>query len=584
MMRAILERGMFYWLRAPRSYTDVRHDEWALARARLLLSACCLCAMTLVARTGAPALNWKLPLAYLVYSVLILLALRIYPVWNPKYHIVAHFADIFWAAHLTILTGWPVIFFALAIFVMASSGARWGFWEALLTAASLWLAVLVMHFVYETGLLRHLSLNVIVNYEFLPNLLISFALVVTFGLLAEAKAIRSESNAIARTLQTIHLETGFERALQKLCSEALSLFGAVQMIVAINDRDSGRSFIYRATSSQAPLESDEIFPPRHEQYFFPAPATIWSLGITRWPGRTRSSCLKLEAGKVRRDKSDFRLPDAFASAHPFRVLLSVSAPIGDKRFGRAFFVDPIPHFGGAAGLRFLDIFMRQIAPILDDLFLVSQVRREAETTAASRMARELHDGVIQSLAGINLQLQQLRRQMASITPEGADSLGLIQKDIQGEIAALRELTQQMRSMEIDSSQLLGFLSSLALKFECENGITTRFIPEVDEVRLQPSVCAELARIVQEALVNVRKHSEASEVFIRFSRRDGNWVIGVLDNGRGYGFSGRYSHEELQASGKGPAVIMERAQEIHALVSIESIQGSGSCLEVTLPEG
>jgi signal transduction histidine kinase len=58
---------------------------------------------------------------------------------------------------------------------------------------------------------------------------------------------------------------------------------------------------------------------------------------------------------------------------------------------------------------------------------------------------------------------------------------------------------------------------------------------------------------------------------------------VVANGRGYGFSGRFSHEELQASGKGPAVIMERAREIHARISIESVKGSGSYLEVVLPE-
>jgi signal transduction histidine kinase len=218
------------------------------------------------------------------------------------------------------------------------------------------------------------------------------------------------------------------------------------------------------------------------------------------------------------------------------------------------------------------------------LFLMSRVKTEAEAEAVSRMAREIHDGAIQSLAAINLQLEQIHRQMASITSEGAASLAAIQKNIQSEIAALRELTQQMRSLEVDSDHLLGFLAGLAVKFQCDHGVITRFVPEVDEIRLRPNVCAELARIAQEALVNIRKHSGASEVFIRLTRSNGNYVLGVVDNGRGFGFSGRYSHEELQASGKGPAVIMERARKISAKVSIESVQGTGSYLEVSLPDG
>jgi signal transduction histidine kinase len=55
----------------------------------------------------------------------------------------------------------------------------------------------------------------------------------------------------------------------------------------------------------------------------------------------------------------------------------------------------------------------------------------------------------------------------------------------------------------------------------------------------------------------------------------------MDNGRGFDFSGRLSHDELQASGKGPAVIMERARRIGGTLSIQSTRGEGACVEVTL---
>ena len=169
-----------------------------------------------------------------------------------------------------------------------------------------------------------------------------------------------------------------------------------------------------------------------------------------------------------------------------------------------------------------------------------------------------------------------------VFPQSEDPLVRIQQSVRKEIVDLRELTQQLRSYDIDSGNFLGFLSGLALKFQCEHGITARFVPEVESVTLQPNVCGELARIVLEALVNVRKHSQASEVFVRLGHRNGDMVISILDNGRGFGFTGHRTHDELMASGIGPAIIMERARGIRARVSIESVEGSGTCLEISIP--
>ena len=279
MLRAILARGMFYWLRAPRNYADVRHDEWALARARFIISASCLGAIFWLAINRNSELNWKLPLAYLVYSLLVLLALRVFPRWNPKYHIAVHFADIFWAAHLTILTGWPAIFFALMIFVMASSGARWGFWEAMLTAFSLWLAVFSMHFMYASGISH--SFDIVVNLELFPAGLLCVALILTYGFLGEIRASRAESNFIASMLQGIRPEIGFERAIQNIFSEGIQIFGAVQVLVAVDDASSSQCSVYRIVGPQASLESVQIPHPQRGQYFFQAPAPSWSIVPSR---------------------------------------------------------------------------------------------------------------------------------------------------------------------------------------------------------------------------------------------------------------------------------------------------------------
>ena len=138
-----------------------------------------------------------------------------------------------------------------------------------------------------------------------------------------------------------------------------------------------------------------------------------------------------------------------------------------------------------AGLRFLEKSIRRVAPVIHDLFLVRRLTANARAAAGSQMARELHDGAIQSLFNLNLQIEEMRRQNGTFSAASADFLSRIQQSIQKEITALRDFMQQLRSLEINAESLLSYLAGLSVKFECENGITTRFIPEVEEVEMSP---------------------------------------------------------------------------------------------------
>ena len=145
---------------------------------------------------------------------------------------------------------------------------------------------------------------------------------------------------------------------------------------------------------------------------------------------------------------------------------------------------------------------------------------------------------------------------------------------------MRELMQHMKPVELEPQYLLDHMADVVDRFRRETSISARFVSDLQDVPLSRRTCRELVRILQEALVNIRKHGEASQVLVRLGRRNGDWVLNIVDNGRGFGFSGRLSHEELQASGKGPAVIMERARGIRGKVSVESGEGVGSLVEVT----
>ena len=570
-MEDFLSRGMLHWLRVPRKYAEVRFNEWILAGVRLLLSACCCFAIF-----GSGKASTLLLILYFSYSLAIILALHLRVRWSPQTHIGIHLADILWAAHLMLLIESPVMFFVLSLSVVASAGFRWGFWECLFTMVCLGAVLteggVIYYYQFSSGPPK-------LFYYLYPETLHFLAYGLIIGLLSEAKAVLAKGYAVGYFADNVRIQYGITKTLDIMCAEGISLFGATQILVAIRNENRGEASLFRASRTESRMHEISGF--KQEQYFFPAPATTWRLRNSIRTGKPQFRQFLLEAGKIQENKTTCALPDVFLAAHPFRLLLSATVNLKEGWSVRIFIIDPLPIFGGNAGLRFLHESVHAMAPAFEGILILGNIKSRSEAIAEGRIARELHDGAIQSLAGITLQIEALQRQAGTDSSLLADSLIRVQNSIKNEIAALREFTQDLRSIEIEPDRFLCHLAGMAAKFQCDHGIETHFVSDAEEVHLRPQVCGELARIVQEALVNVRKHSSAAKVLVRLGRRDGNWVLRIMDNGRGFDFAGRLSHHDLQASGKGPTVIMERARRIGASLSIESTQGGGACVEIIL---
>jgi signal transduction histidine kinase len=120
----------------------------------------------------------------------------------------------------------------------------------------------------------------------------------------------------------------------------------------------------------------------------------------------------------------------------------------------------------------------------------------------AHLARELHSGAVQSLIAIEMQIDVLRRQSSAQASPLASELGRIQGLLREEVLKHRELMQQVKLFDVDSSTFIRFLQDTVERFQRETGINARFVLELDEVKMPRRVCRELARIVQEGLVRV----------------------------------------------------------------------------------
>jgi signal transduction histidine kinase len=401
------------------------------------------------------------------------------------------------------------------------------------------------------------------------------------GYLAEQqKRLRAERAIIARVLGRVRVDAGLTGTLQAILAELLSMYQARRALIASQETNKYRVFVGELESldtGSAPLRWLESTPTDRETYLYESDADA-SL-ILRKGAAFQSVELDRQGGRLRP-----AIPPAVPlSKGAFDSLLAVSFLFGQEWWGRIFLIDPALGGDREEELRFLQELVRQVGPAVYNVYLLRRLRQRAGAVERARVARELHDGAVQSLIAMEMQVDVVRRQSATQSAPLTAELGRIQGLLREEVLKLRELMQQMKSLEVDSSNFFRFLEDTVERFQRETGIGARFVSEVDQIHMPQRVCRELVRIVQEGLVNVRKHSGARDALVRFSEDNSFWYLIIEDNGRGFPFTGRFSQAELEQMGKGPLVIRERVRLIDGDLTIESNPGRGARLEIRVPK-
>jgi signal transduction histidine kinase len=146
------------------------------------------------------------------------------------------------------------------------------------------------------------------------------------------------------------------------------------------------------------------------------------------------------------------------------------------------------------------------------------------------------------------------------------------------------LMQQMKAIAVDSRKFMSIVTDAVERFERETGISARFVSDIEKLDMPDKVCRELLRIVQEGLVNVRKHSRARHALVRLGSSASQWNLTLEDDGKGFPFTGRVTQDELDQMGKGPMIIKERVRLIAGTLTVESSPGTGTRLEIKVPKG
>jgi signal transduction histidine kinase len=229
-----------------------------------------------------------------------------------------------------------------------------------------------------------------------------------------------------------------------------------------------------------------------------------------------------------------------------------------------------------------EIVSRHIAGRLNHFYLREHLAGTVVLQERLHLARDLHDGAFHVLTGIVLEMERLLR-MPEIQLASGDRV----RELQGSLAegqrAMRLLIDRLRMAAPEPAadvSLEARLKSLAERLERQWGVTIQWTV-MDCEELPPTVLDEIYLMVHEALLNVGRHASATAARVSVTASAERVTIVVADDGRGFGFTGRYDHETLVARRIGPWSLKQRAAALGGTVAIES--GSGpTVVEVQFP--
>lgn len=557
-------------------YSPQSRAERLIASGRVVLAVSSLFAIWLDPSEPAKyaEIAYSLLVAYVSYSIAIALV-----VWRSdappnRQRLITHCFDlVFFSAFIYFTAGPASPFTAYFVFSLVCGTLRWQWrgtlWTALASLASfVGLSVYFMEGVADPA------------FQLYPLIVRGVYLSVVAVLLGYLGAHEDRSRRdMARLAAWPHAEPQrLEALVQSLLGHAARSVGVPRALLAWSegeepwvyfaDLDEG-SF---AWSRSPPGEAGRLVGDSFEGAGFLCPDAA----------DERRTVLRKRAGRLERIR-EMPLDPAFRKRFDLRAVLSLPL-FGESIEGRLF-------LAGRRAMTSDDLVLGEIvagvmAARLDRFYLNQRLREAVATEERIRLARDLHDGVLQSLTGIGLRLAAVRG-LLDESPEAArDSLEALQGLIAREQRDLRFFIQELKPPPLDvageAPSLAASVGELLRRIEAEWGLRAELETRGLEGPIPEGLGREIYQMVREALVNAVRHGEATVVRILIERGPGGGLaLQVSDDGRGFPFEGRCSHAELAARHLGPRTLLERVGALGGSLEIQS-SAAGARLLIAIP--
>ncbi|HEX6096265.1 MAG TPA: sensor histidine kinase [Thermoanaerobaculia bacterium] len=550
-------------------YTPHARAERLIAAGRFVLAFSSLVAIYLEPSTPArfQRATYALLSVYTVYALAIVIVAWRLPVPRARWRLFSHALDLVLFSVFVYLTEGPAspffLYFVFSLFcatlrfsargILATGVAAIGIYGAMAVVASLG----DPGFEISRVLIREAYLGVIA------------ALLVYLG--AFHQRVRREMSALAAWPR--ELGGNVEVLLQATLAHAASVMNAPRVMLVWEESEEPWTYVARLTDGRLDMER---VPPgafeslsaagfRNTSYYARGggqPLLVYDPALSSAAETTASDPIG----------SALRTRYAIGSA----IVVTLESETVLTRF-------IIPDVGTATAddLELAHIAGRLVLATLEQCFFVQQVRQTASAEERLRISRELHDGIVQSLGGVGLQLEAIRAQFAK-NPAAEERLRHVQQVVEHDQQELRAILRELRPHDprdgrtILTHELQRMRERYALEWGLEVTLDARAAAD-----MPPRLAHELCRLVNESLANAAKHGGATRAEIGLTADAGRIQVRIADNGRGFAFEGRYDLDALDRGASGPRSLKERIRALDGTLVVESSPG-GATIEAAIP--
>lgn len=384
---------------------------------------------------------------------------------------------------------------------------------------------------------------------------------------AAAEAVQGRTRDLLTLFEvdrSIRAEGNLARLLGTLVSRMAARVGAQRAGVYLSD-DEG-TLELRAAVRQT---SDGYEPWR------PAPAPIRSgEGLVGRAASGREPLVLAALARAEREAGGPLLAEAGSA-----VLLPLTSD--ERLLGVIVLAHDEPGRGGDVSLPFLGLLAGQLSLAVGNANAYLQSEELAIVEERNRIAREIHDGVAQSLAFAGLKLDLTARLLRRDPVTAERELALARTTVREMIREIRRSIFALRPVDLERHGFVETLRRYATDFGQQNDVIVELeVPALPELSLKSE--AILFRIFQEAMNNVAKHARARTVRIELTVVEGGFVrLEVHDDGRGFDRD-EVGDRVTSAGGLGLVQMRERVEGRGGHFSVASEPGVGTTIAASLP--
>src|SRR4051812_26068939 len=367
--------------------------------------------------------------------------------------------------------------------------------------------------------------------------------------------------AMGEAVRGIAVERSMEPVLQGIVNASRELAGARYAALGIPDGDG--NFAQFITSG---MTGDEI------AAMGPLPRTHGLLGAM------------LDADRPHRTddiRQDSRFRGWWPAAHPqMSSFLGVPIQSPDGVLGALYLTEKEDGSEFTQeDERLIEMLAAHASIAIENARLYERGRELSFVEERTRLARDLHDSVVQKLFGVML-VAQSAATLLERDPAGArDQVQKLQEQAQDAIQELRSLIFQLRPAAVESE---GLAAALAKHVQVLRRVHEQQIElhTEGEPRMRPEVDAEVFRIAQEGLHNALKHAAAEQLEVRLEESPERLLLTVRDDGVGFD-PGSSAHRSRRL---GLTSMEERARSLRGSLTIDSELGAGTTIRLEVPLG